>query len=88
MKLDRETLSYIFAAVALLVGFGLTIAGFCVSPTGEVHDSVLFLLGQCLVFAGAVCGISLHVNNTMKRMKQELTGSRDTDTYTENKKIC
>ena len=73
-KIDRETLSYIFAAVALFVGFGLTIAGFCVSPTGEVHDSVLFILGQCLVFAGAVCGISLHVNNSLQKLKQELRG--------------
>lgn len=79
-KIDRETLSYIFAAVALFVGFGLTIAGFIIDPQGEIHDSVLFVLGQCLVFAGAVCGISLHVNNSMKRLKQELTGQgKDTE---------
>ena len=75
-KIERETLSYIFAAVALFVGFGLTISGFIVSPTGEVHDSVLFILGQCLVFAGAVCGISLHLNNSLTKLKQELTGGK------------
>lgn len=71
--MDRETISYIFAALALVVGFGLTITGFIIDPQGEIHDSVLFVLGQCLVFAGAVCGISLHVNNSMARLKQELT---------------
>lgn len=76
MKMDRETISYIFAALALVVGFGLTITGFIIDPRGEIHDSVLFVLGQCLVFAGAVCGISLHVNNSMARLKQELTAQK------------
>lgn len=45
-------------AVALtVVGCGLLIAGFVVSPTGEIHSSVLVAFGETLTFAGAVFGI-------------------------------
>ena len=72
MKDVKERLSYIFASVALFVGFGLTIAGFCVSPVGVVDESVLWVLGQCLTFVGAVVGVSLHVKNNMQTLKEEI----------------
>lgn len=72
MKDVKERLSYIFASVALFVGFGLTIAGFCVSPIGVVDESVLWVLGQCLTFVGAVVGVSLHVKNNMQTLKEEI----------------
>lgn len=72
MKDVKERLSYIFAAVALFVGLGLTIAGFCVSPIGVVDESVLWVLGQCLTFVGAVCGVALHVKNNMQALKEEI----------------
>lgn len=72
MKDVKERLSYIFAAVALFVGFGLTIAGFCVSPVGIIDNSVLWVLGQCLTFVGAVVGVSLHVKNNMQTLKEEI----------------
>lgn len=72
MKDVKERLSYIFAAVALFVGFGLTIAGFIVSPVGIIDSSVLWVLGQCLTFVGAVVGVSLHVKNNMQTLKEEI----------------
>ena len=45
-------------AVALVaLGSGLLIAGFVVSPIGEIHGSVLVSFGEILTFAGAVFGI-------------------------------
>ena len=72
MKDIKERISYIFAAVALFVGFGLTIAGFIVSPVGIIDSSVLWVLGQCLTFVGAVVGVSLHVKNNMQTLKDEI----------------
>ena len=72
MQEIKERISYIFAAVALFVGLGLTIAGFCVSPIGIVDESVLWVLGQCLTFVGAVCGVALHVKNSMQTLKEEI----------------
>lgn len=68
----KETLAYLFAVIALLSGIGLCVAGFIVDPTGEIHDSVLWVLGQCLTFVGAVCGISLHLDNTAKKIEAEI----------------
>ncbi len=46
------------AAVAVTaIGCALLIAGFIVSPFGEIHQSVLIGFGECLTFAGALLGI-------------------------------
>jgi hypothetical protein len=41
----KEKISYIFAALAFICGWALTIAGFIVPPTGEIAGSVLWVLG-------------------------------------------
>ena len=65
----KELISYLFATVALVVGFGLSIAGFIVEPTGIISESVLWLLSQCLVFAGGIAGISLHVETQLHKVE-------------------
>lgn len=69
---QKDKLSYWFAGAALLIGFILTIAGFIVAPLGVIDNSVLWVLGQCFVFAGGICGISLHVKGTTEEMKQQI----------------
>ncbi len=71
-KKTKELVSYIFAAFSLLFGFCLCVAGFIVSPLGIVHESVLWILGQCFVFAGSITGISLTVDNIKKQIKSEI----------------
>lgn len=75
MKWDnnsKEIVTYIIAGVSLLFGFGLTIAGFIVDPLGIVSDSVLWVLGQAFVFAGALMGINLSIEHTKNKVKNEL----------------
>lgn len=75
MKWDKETkdkISYLFASLAFLLGIGLTIAGFIVAPLGVVDSSVLWVLGQCLTYSGAVFGVGLYVNNKSQEIKQLL----------------
>ncbi len=48
------------AMLLVVVGAGLLIAGFVVSPLGEVHGSVLVAFGEILTFAGALFGIDYH----------------------------
>ena len=72
-SLDIKTkLAYITAIVALIVGFGLTIAGFCVDPIGVVSDSVLWVLGQTLVYAGSIFGVALYATGSVANMKKEI----------------
>jgi len=66
----KDRLAYTMAIIALAVGFGLTIAGFCVEPVGEISNSLLWILGQSLTFAGAIFGVALY---TKEQISQQLS---------------
>ena len=52
MKRDtKEAIQYGSAIGMLILGSALAIAGFIMSH-GEIHDSVLWLFAQCLLYAG------------------------------------
>ena len=53
----------IIAAILTAAGAGLLIAGFTVSPTGEIHSSVLVAFGETLTFVGALFGIDYRYRN-------------------------
>lgn len=71
----KEVVAYCFAGLSLLFGFGLSIAGFIVDPTGQIHDSVLWVLAQALTFAGAICGVTFYVTNSIKNIKKNLSST-------------
>lgn len=56
----------------LAVGTILVIAGFIVPPTGEVHDSVLWFFGECLIYAGSIFGIGIYVAGKIQNIRREL----------------
>ena len=71
-KLDIKTKFAIGTAViAFVVGWGMTIAGFIIPPKGEVHDSVLWILGQALVYTASVLGIGMYFNNQMAKFRAD-----------------
>lgn len=74
MKWNKETkeeLSYIAAFIALLFGLVLCGWGFYVDPTGVIHESVLWLLGQCLFYSGAVFGISGYIKSQINNFNRK-----------------
>jgi hypothetical protein len=73
MKLGiKDKLAYIFACLALTFGFGITLAGFLVPPLGEVDDSVLWILGQTLIYSGSLVGITVHYQNELGKFKKDI----------------
>lgn len=84
-KEKKDKLSYIFAGAAFIAGWGLTIAGFIVAPLGIVDDSVLWILGQALVFTGSVIGITMHVNNVGAKIKEDLEAKIDSKLKSDKK---
>jgi len=70
MDLKQKT-AYITAIAAFVAGWGLTIAGFIVEPTGQVHDSVLWILGQALVYTASVLGVTMYFNSQMLKFREE-----------------
>lgn len=68
----KNKVAIITAIVAFIVGWGLTIAGFWVPPVGEVADSILWILGQALIYSASVLGIGMYVGGEVKRLKREV----------------
>ena len=60
------------AIVAFAIGFGLTIAGFYTPPKGEVHDSVLWILGQALIYTASVLGIGMYFNSKTEEINRRV----------------
>ena len=54
---NKLTIQLIIACIVTLAGLVLLFCGFWVSPTGEVHNSVLVGFGEALSFAGALFGV-------------------------------
>lgn len=74
----KQRAAYITAIVAFIIGWGLTIAGFIVEPTGEVSGSVLAVLGEAMVYAASVFGVTLYFQNQMERFRSDAKTYMDT----------
>ena len=75
----KSKAAYWTAIAAFIVGWGLTIAGFIVEPLGEVSGSVLAILGEAMVYAASVFGVTLYFNHQMQKFRA------DTRAYLEEK---
>ena len=71
-KQIKEELGYLSAFMAFIFGIVITAWGFVTEPVGEVHDSVLWILGQMLIYSASVFGVGMFINNELKGMRKEL----------------
>ena len=71
-KQIKEELSYLSAFMAFVFGIIITVWGFVTEPAGEVHDSVLWILGQMLIYSASVFGVGMFINNEIKGIRKEL----------------
>lgn len=68
---SKQKAAYVTAIISFVVGWGLTIAGFILPPQGEVSGSVLAVLGEAMVYAASVFGVTLYFHNQMERFRHE-----------------
>ena len=56
-----------WTAIGLLT-FGILLAfvALLMPPPGEIHDSVLYLLAQILIYCGSIFGIDSYINQRIK----------------------
>lgn len=50
-KETKENVQIVSAIAMLIGGFLLAVAGFIVPPTGQIHESVLGVFAECLIYA-------------------------------------
>lgn len=68
----KEAIQYATAVGMLVAGLALTVAGFVVAPLGVISDSVLYVLAQCLIYAGSIFGIGLYMNTKIDVLKRQI----------------
>lgn len=63
----KDTIT-VWSAIAMLVfGCTLTVIAFFIEPMGEIHDSVLWVLGQCFIYAGGALGIATYAKSAARQ---------------------
>lgn len=66
MTKERKDAIATWSALGMIIfGVILTAAGFCVAPVGQIDDSVLWVLGQCLLYAGGIFGVTLYTKHRL-----------------------
>ena len=71
-KEHKDNIAVTSAIVMLCFGVALTAIGFFVSPVGEVHDSILWILGQALLYAGAIFGVAYYTKGVIEKQVNDL----------------
>lgn len=59
------------AVLMLAVGVGFAMMGFWTHPIGSIHDSVLWIFAQCLIYTGSVLGVGSYVQRKVSEVRGE-----------------
>ena len=68
----KEKLAIITACAAFALGWVMSIASFIVPPLGIVSDSVLWILGQSLIYSASVFGITAYFRSETIQLKRDV----------------
>ena len=80
----RVNIQYISAVGMLISGVALSVAGFVVSPLGEISDSALWFAAQTMIYAGSVFGVSVYVNDKFRSITDKLNKDNDAESKKNN----
>ena len=84
----KNKVAVITCLLAFGLGWSLTIVGFIVPPLGEVSDSVLWILGQALLYTSAVLGVGMYtqslIRNGINGIRRDLRLKEDDDNENDN----
>lgn len=73
MTSKSSTLS---AFIMLLSGIALSVASFCTPPEGNISDSVMRFMGEALIYAASVFGLTSYVNYKIKDWEQTVQNNK------------
>ena len=68
----KETIQHCSAVAMLIGGFALAVAGFIVPPTGQIHESVLGIFAECLIYAGSIFGVTIYIQTKYSELRTYL----------------
>lgn len=68
----------------LLSGIALSIASFCTPPEGDISDSVMRFMGEALIYAASVFGLTSYVHYKIKDWEQSVSNKQNQKQNTAN----
>lgn len=68
----KEKVAILSAVAAFVLGWTLCVLGFYEPPVGDVANSVLWILGQALLYAASVFGVSSYFSAETVAMKADI----------------
>lgn len=68
----KDKLAILSAIIAFILGWCMSIAGFWIPPIGEVADSILWILGQALLYAASVFGVSAYFRSETVQLRRDM----------------
>ena len=68
----KEKLAILSALLAFVLGWCLSICAFFVPPVGEVADSILWILGQALLYTASVFGVSAYFRSETVQLRHDM----------------
>ena len=75
MKNSTLNIQVATAVFMLIGGLALAVAGFIVPPLGQIHESVLGIFAECLIYAGSIFGVTVYIRTKYTEMKTYLDES-------------
>lgn len=60
---EKDTIEYIVAIAMIVFGMILCMFAFFTPPVGEIHPTILGVLGQILIFVGAIFHLNIKLKN-------------------------
>ena len=65
------------SAVGMLCcGLALAFTALLLPPSGEIHESVLYLFAQILIYCGSVFGMDTYINRKIAERTEDFPHSR------------
>lgn len=73
---EKDTIEYIVAIVMIIFGMILCMFAFFTPPVGEIHPTILGVLGQILIFVGAIFHLNIKLKNQNNDFETKVTEIR------------
>lgn len=68
----KEKIAILSACLAFILGWAMSIGAFFVPPVGEVADSILWILGQALLYCSATFGIAAYFKSETVQLRRDM----------------
>ncbi len=75
--MKNSSIKELSAIVLLIAGVAMALVALFLPPSGEIHDSVLYIFAQILIYCGSIFGIDSYINQKIKNQNDKSSNNHD-----------